>query len=112
MGVKARTTFCPHCETKGRRSLIDLTPPYLCPVCGYSMVERRCIDYRKNTVTHLAEKTHESVMVLFGTSTQVKALLDMRRLGLINMNGDLTPKGRELVNKAAEAPRKQKNSRT
>jgi hypothetical protein len=73
-------------------------------MCGYSMVEKRCIDYRKHIVTRLTGKTHESVMVLFGTSTQVKVPLDMRRLGVIDMMGDLTPKGRELVNKATEAP--------
>jgi hypothetical protein len=64
------------------------------------MVERRCIDYRKNIVVPLTKK--ESVAVVFGTSTRVKFLLDMRKLGPIDFEGDLSPKGRELVQKAGE----------
>jgi hypothetical protein len=66
------------------------------------MVERRGIDYRKNIVTPLAEKTPESANVVFCTSTRVKLLLEMRKSGLINLEGNLLPKSRELVEKAGE----------
>ena len=53
MGTRATKARCPNCEEHGEWSWIDLKPPYICRVCGYSMWEKRCINYPKNIVEPL-----------------------------------------------------------
>ena len=56
LGMRATKTTCPECMKNSEWNEIDLKPPYLCRVCGYSMRERRCINYPKNIVTPLGQK--------------------------------------------------------
>jgi tRNA(Ile2) C34 agmatinyltransferase TiaS len=85
-------TFCPACG-----KVIGLTPPYLCKACGYSMIHKRCINYPRNVVMALNEKTVESAMTLLSTPVRVRLLLEMRSLGLVDWEGDLTAKGHAVV---------------
>jgi tRNA(Ile2) C34 agmatinyltransferase TiaS len=92
LGYKATTAFCPTCG-----KVIDLTPPYLCKACGYSMIHKRCINYPRNVAMPLNEKTVESAMTLLSTPIRVRLLLEMQSLGLVDWEGNLTAKGHALV---------------
>jgi tRNA(Ile2) C34 agmatinyltransferase TiaS len=96
LGYKATKTFCLACG-----KVIDLAPPYLCKACGYSMIHKRYINYPRNVVMPLNEKTVESAMTLLSTPVRVRVLLEMRSLGLVDWEGGLTPEGRATVEKLA-----------
>gem|GEM_PF-3481623 len=59
MGVQARSARCPNCARQDKWRWIDLKPPYICKVCGYSMLEKRCINYPKDIILPLRQ-TEES----------------------------------------------------
>jgi hypothetical protein len=61
------------------------------------MIHKRCINYPRNVVMPLNEKTVESALTVFSTPVRVRVLLEMRSLGLVDWEGDLTTKGHALV---------------
>jgi hypothetical protein len=94
VGTRATSTSCPNC---GR--WIELKLPYLCKVCGYSMIHKRCINYPKNIVRPLFEMD-DSATVEPRASSLVGLFLVMRRLGLVDWEGSLTREGRAAVETA------------
>ena len=50
LGARATKTMCPNCKKNMKESWIYLKPPYICVACGYSMWEKRCINYPRDIV--------------------------------------------------------------
>ncbi len=53
LGTRATKTTCPNCKKQGKWYEIELKPPYICSACGYSMWEKRCINYPRNIIVSL-----------------------------------------------------------
>ena len=93
MGTKATSTSCPNCG-----KWIELKLPYLCKVCGYSMIHKRRINYPRNILRPLSPEMDKAAAMAPKSGSGLMGLfLVMRRLGLVDWEGGLTPKGRTVV---------------